>query len=388
MQPIKKLMVVGEVFVGTADRPLSNAAFDIRLREYAQIFKELLYIGPSDAPRDFRIGNIQFVGTDLYSKKMAHRVRYALSAARREQFFSARINDFTPDIVELRIPAVFPLLAHRSVRRCNVPIAVYVAGDWQRATAATFRFPGAALLGHLLDRLQWPLIRRSVVVVAGSALAAKYRFLNDCYVYWSTTHREVIRRPARFPPRNLLYVGRLEPLKRVEDALLALQMLTSSGRDFTLTIVGDGIGRSASEELARKLGVADRVHFVGYVHDEAQKRALYLASDILVFPSLSEGSPKVLPEAMAHGVVPIAIRDVGGIGQIIRDGVNGFLARPRDPAHIASLVRRLLDSERLLHDMMEAGYEYAAEHTLTHEVRKQWAHVEARLAEQPSLARS
>lgn len=386
MEPSKKLMVVGEVFVRSPQRPLASAALEIRLREYAQIFKEVLYVGPSPRPCEFRIGNIRYLGTDLYSKGISHRIRYVLQPTRRQAFFLARLREFGPDIVELRIPAVFPLLAYRSLRRTNVPLALYIAGDWQRATAATFRFPGAALLGHLLDRLQWPLIRRSIVVVAGSALAAKYRPLNDCYVYWSTTHREVSRRPARFPPRNLLYVGRLEPLKRVEDAVLALQILTNSGRDFTLTIVGDGIGRAVTEELARKSGVADRVRFLGYVHDEAQKTALYLASDILVFPSLSEGSPKVLPEAMAHGVVPIAIENVGGIGHIIRDGVNGFLARPRDPAHIASLVERLLVSDALLRDMMEAGYAYADEHTLPHEVRKQWAHVEARIAELTSVA--
>lgn len=376
----KKLMVIAEVPVGNPQRPLRSAALDIRLQEYANNFSEVIYVGPCDqASQRFVSGKVRYIGANLYSKKIRPRLAYVLNRRRRREFFRALINEFAPDIVEIRIPALFSLLSYEAISSTRTPLATYVAGDWETALSSNLRFPGVRHVARWLDRRQWSLIRASVPVVAGEALAAKYRHINECYVYRSTTHRQVYRRAPRFPPRRLTYFGTLEPLKRVEDAVLALDHLRRAGFDFELDIVGDGPSRDELQRLVQELGLQDRVRFHGYVREDERKRQLFLDADVLLLPSVSEGSPKVLPEAMAHGVLAIAIEGVGGIGGIITHGSNGLLARPRDPQHLASLLQDLTRSRERLVSMVEAGYEYAARHTLPEEVRKQWAHVARRI---------
>lgn len=375
----KRLLVVGEVFLDPEQKRLANSAFQAILCEYARIFEQVIYVGP--CVRDgfsFDIGNLHCIGTAIYAKSWRRRAAFALSPGKRDRFFSG-LMAYEPDIIEIRIPSVFTLLASRSLSKMGKPLVVYVAGDWETAVAAGRSIPAIHHIGAMLDRLQWPLIRRSIVVTAGQALATKYAALNACHVYRGTTHRETVRRPIHDPPRRLLYLGRLEPLKRVQDAISALEILVRQGLDASLIIGGDGPLRKELQDQVKAAGLDNRVEFLGYVWDSDAVRDLFLRSDILLLPSLSEGSPKVLPEAMAHGVIPIAIDGVGGINGVITDGVNGRLARRCDPDHIAALVLDIACSAETAAALVEGGYRYAVEHSLPREVEKQWSFVADRL---------
>jgi glycosyltransferase involved in cell wall biosynthesis len=124
------------------------------------------------------------------------------------------------------------------------------------------------------------------------------------------------------------FVGRLEELKGADLAIRALQILSGRGRhNAALCLVGQGTLRNEYEDLARRLEVSNRVHFVGPVADV---RPAYSAMQTLVLPSKLESFPLVLLEAMSCGCRSIA-SNVGGVAEVLCDPAVGELLDSRDP---------------------------------------------------------
>jgi glycosyltransferase involved in cell wall biosynthesis len=135
---------------------------------------------------------------------------------------------------------------------------------------------------------------------------------------------------------NVAIVGRLDTVKGHHVAIRALAM-KAAPPDAHLQIIGLGPTESALRALAKDLGVAERVHFLGFrrnVYD-------YLAHcDVLLMPSLHEGLPFVLLEAMALGSAIVASR-VGGLAEVLQDSVTGLLTAAADPQSIAHAIAEL-----------------------------------------------
>ena len=103
----------------------------------------------------------------------------------------------------------------------------------------------------------------------------------------------------------------------------------------------------------RALGLAAQVEFLGWVAGEA-KQAQLAQADVFVLPSYNEGLPVSLLEAMAYGVPVISTR-VGGIPELVRDGIDGFLIEPGDRAALEDRLRRLAEDARLRQTMGDAA---------------------------------
>lgn len=99
------------------------------------------------------------------------------------------------------------------------------------------------------------------------------------------------------------------------------------------------------EELAKRLGIEEDVLFVGEVK-RSDISYYFAACDVFVIPSLSEGMPNAALEAMACAK-PIVATNVGGLPEIVIDGVNGFLVKPKDPEALAEKICILLDNEEM-----------------------------------------
>ena len=136
----------------------------------------------------------------------------------------------------------------------------------------------------------------------------------------------------------LLSVGNLVSGKGHDLAIRALASLERA----TLLIVGDGPLKGALQSLARELGLAERVRFLGRIAHERLPE-VYSLADVLILASAREGWPNVLLEAMACGTPVVATR-VGGVPEIVRTKAAGSLIESRDPESIAAAVRCLLDS--------------------------------------------
>ena len=135
-------------------------------------------------------------------------------------------------------------------------------------------------------------------------------------------------------------VARLVPVKNVPLFLRAVSLLD---RDVLAVVAGDGEERGNVEREAARLGVADRCRFIGWRSDV---RTVYAASDVVALTSLNEGSPVSLIEAMAAGR-PVVSTAVGGVPDVVADGVSGLLAPSGDAEALARSIMTLLrDRER------------------------------------------
>ncbi len=164
---------------------------------------------------------------------------------------------------------------------------------------------------------------------------------------FSAGPRPEARRAPGLPPFDPLLgaVGRLSPEKGHVVLLRALPQIVAAFPRAGLVLLGDGRSRPELEAEAHRLGIADRIVFLGYRRDVP---ALLAALDLFVQPSLYEGFGISLLEAMAAGL-PIVASRVGGIPELVQDGTTGLLVPPQDPTALASA------AVRLLRDRDEAG---------------------------------
>ena len=141
----------------------------------------------------------------------------------------------------------------------------------------------------------------------------------------------------------IVSVGRLWEQKDYPSLLKAMSDLARRPVEFRVAIAGDGPLRSELEALAKSLGIADQVHFLGVRHDVP---ALMSACDVFVLSSASEGFGLVVAEAMACGRVVVAT-DSGGVKEVV--GEVGYLVPPRDNEALSNAIGRALrlsDTER------------------------------------------
>lgn len=167
-------------------------------------------------------------------------------------------------------------------------------------------------------------------------------------------------------PNVVLFLGRLDAAKGVFDLLEAVSALRPAVADIRLLCAGDG-DRDAVERHAERLGIADAVKLTGWVGPSG-KRALLESAAVFALPSYEEALPASLLEAMAAGV-PVIASPVGGIPEVLVDGVNGFLCAPGDLATLQRLLRKLLLEPKLAARIGAAGREsvrlrYAPERAL------------------------
>jgi glycosyltransferase involved in cell wall biosynthesis len=136
----------------------------------------------------------------------------------------------------------------------------------------------------------------------------------------------------------LVVIGRLTPQKGHIYLLQALPSLVNEWPQLRCLIVGEGEMRGRLDALAQSLGLGRHCVFAG-VSDAIPE--VLAAADLFVLPSLSEGFPFVVLEALAMGC-PVVATAIDGVTEVIQDGVTGRLVPPRDPTALAGAIREML----------------------------------------------
>lgn len=154
----------------------------------------------------------------------------------------------------------------------------------------------------------------------------------------------VEERPASRRENIVLFLGHLERSKGIFDLLDAVCALRSPIPDIRLVCAGDGDIDSVAQ-YAERLGIGGAVGFTGWI-GTAEKKSLMNRAALLVLPSYAEGLPMSVLEAMAAGL-PVVATEVGGIPDVVTDGVDGFLFKPGDIATLERLLRRLMHDPHL-----------------------------------------
>ena len=153
---------------------------------------------------------------------------------------------------------------------------------------------------------------------------------------------------------------RLSRVKRLDLAIEALAFVKRTCPRANLVIAGDGEERSALERLARMRIPDGTVRFLGEV-DRYEVARLLQSSVALLMPSESEGFPVAAIESLACGT-PVVCSSIGGLADLVRDGINGYFAVPGSPTSFArALIRAAKEFPRLRSACVESSHQYSAE---------------------------
>lgn len=147
------------------------------------------------------------------------------------------------------------------------------------------------------------------------------------------------------------WVGRMTGVKDTDAVLEIVAATRERGVPAVLCMVGDGPDRERLEQVAHDLGIARSTYFVGYQEDVA---GYYRLFDAFLLPSVNEGTPVSAIEALASGTPVVATR-VGGVPDVVTDGVDGFLVEPGDTDAAADRLAELARDPELRARLGEAG---------------------------------
>jgi glycosyltransferase involved in cell wall biosynthesis len=209
-----------------------------------------------------------------------------------------------------------------------------------------------------LEKAIYILLERSVGGLADVVLSQNRRNLEEAVEY-GIVARDRLRHigngiqldrftpaPRLTPPGGVFTitcVARLEMVKNHDMLFEAAHLLMQEGRRFRIVLVGDGDLRERHERTCKRLGLAERVQFLGYREDVPE---LLAHTDIATLVSLKEGIPRAIMEAMAMALPFVATR-IGGNVDAVRDGETGFLVEPGDVAGLAARLAQLMDDDVL-----------------------------------------
>lgn len=283
-------------------------------------------------------------------------------------------------------PHPLGILAGFYAKKFNIPSFLHIRGNI--LNDVTVRYNNS-MIGKIYSKyMHWSncfLSKRMTALTVGSELYSLYKdeakkiswispsLIDDHDL--ETTQKIMEQRQAE--DKNyitLLFVGRVEPEKGLDYLFTALKDLnTNSNNRYKLVIVGGAQRGSEGKEaeirqLAKRMDIEKYITWKGYVPYGDEIKKIYRSADIFVLPSLAEGIPKVIYEAMAFGI-PIISTKVGGICDIIENYKNGVLIKPKSKEEIVSAIKLIAENTNFQKNLIENGLADAKLYTIE-EARK------------------
>jgi len=300
--------------------------------------------------------------------------RQAMELHRRRPFDMIHAHAFPSLVVGARLQ-----------RATQVPLLITVHG------VDLAYFPGSPVTNAVVKWLTRPALPRARLVQAVChSLAERARRLGAREVVvvpngvdtamFKPGDRAALRQQLACEPDDKLIVcaARLSAEKCHEILLHSVAELRRRGLPVRLLLIGAGPMKDALQRKARELELAAHVQFVGYLPQD--KLAQYLAaSDVFALPSLAEGLPVSILEAMACGTAVVATH-VDGTPDIITDGQNGFLVPPGDVAALTARLEQALSDDALRQRLADAGLQRIRERFCWEKVLQEMETVYARVA--------
>jgi glycosyltransferase involved in cell wall biosynthesis len=260
------------------------------------------------------------------------------------------------------------ILAARLI--CRTRIVAHVVGNnflvTEERGMRRFRMQCLSLLYRLIYRgadqviavsqaVRNDLVRRRGMRVPPAKIAVIPHSVWEADLHYSAEHLAQAKQRLAIPDGTVLCVtiGNLFPIKGHHYLLQGVRRLLGVAPPVTCVVIGEGPQRPMLEREAARLGLNGHVIFAGALEGPVRNAMVHL-SRVVVLPSLSEGLPVTILEAMALAK-PIVATDVGGNREAVEDGVTGLLVPPRDPEALAAAVRRVVADEALATRMGQAG---------------------------------
>lgn len=258
----------------------------------------------------------------------------------------------------LRVPGMIGELARRQLTRNRTPFAVEVVGDPRDVFAVgAVNHPLRLVLQRIAIRYQQRQCRQATAAAYVTRRALQRRYPpgpNTLATNYSSI--DLDRKALTDSPRSfctpltyprLVTVGTFQQRYKAHHILIAaVARLAETGRPCRLELIGDGGHRAEMQSLAHRFGIAAHVRFLGGLPAGAAVRARLDQADLFVMPSLAEGLPRAMIEAMARGL-PCLGTAIGGIPELLEPGE---LVPAADVVALAQAIAALADNpERLTH---------------------------------------
>jgi glycosyltransferase involved in cell wall biosynthesis len=259
-------------------------------------------------------------------------------------------------------------------KRKNIPFIITHHGDWIGGFGTLGRRAGVFLYNYFLcDWLfsqSYKIIALSKSHLIGSKILKKYQNkttiipnginARDFQIPQSQGEcRDILNLPAE--KKIILFLGSLVTQKGPQILLSAMKAVQRRYPDAYLVIGGSGHLKKDLIETTTRSKLKDDVVFTGYIPTD-RTPLYYRAADIFVLPSFSEAFPLTLLEAGAAGL-PIIATDVGGVSDILHDGINGVITKTGDPEDLAGKIVSLLDDDELREKLGKKGQMLAEQYS-------------------------
>lgn len=277
------------------------------------------------------------------------------------------------DVVHARMPDWFGITGAVVARIGGKPRFHQIVDDWHGLAgtiSARKRFGlGLLLKGalYLYDWLERRVSRWQLVFAQGQVAYDKHRDRADAHLVLSSAHHD--RDIGAVTPRcggdrlSVVAVGRLNAVKNHALLIRAIHRLRQQDPRWRLSIIGEGGKRAELEALIAELGLGDAVHLLGSVRHGDALWAHYDRADMFVLPSVSEGTPKVVLEAMARGCPVVASR-VSGVPTAVAHEERGLLFESGDLDGLVTMMARMADDGALREWCQHKAWAFAKLHTL------------------------
>jgi glycosyltransferase involved in cell wall biosynthesis len=248
------------------------------------------------------------------------------------------------DVIHVRCPANLSLLAvvYLTITRKAPRRWIKYAGNWKPNASDFMSYKWQRWLLHhnfpnsiVTINGQWP--RQPIHIIS---------FYNPCLTLSDILEgQQIAQKKTLSIPARLLFAGSFDVGKGIFEIVAIAKQLMGSTVQFEIDFVGDGPQRSPLEQMVQEAGMTEQVSFHGWV-PKTELAQYYRKAHFLVFPSRSEGWPKVLSEGMAYGVVPLA-GSVSSIPQILEKCGTGMALDPLSPqAFVDAILGYITDPGR------------------------------------------
>jgi len=321
-----------------------------------------LYKIPSDTVPEFKI-----IGPEVSGKGLKAYL-FALPKLIFEVKRAAKMHD----VIWIVMPTLSGMIANLIVPKNKIKVIQFVG----ETTALKFNYTGFSFLLFLVSEwlIRLSFKRSDLAVFVSNYLFQKYGKNLRCKVIVANESRLrpwMIRKRINYDihdPLRVLYVGRLVSEKGVEFLLEAISYI-SKEISVELWIVGSGPYKNYLKDIAKKLGIESRVNWFGWIPWGEQLFKIMREADVLVLPSLTEGCGLCVLEAMSQSL-PVIASKVGGIPEIVKDGISGLLVEPCDSKAIAKSIIRIARDLELRKRLINEGLKIAEENTLENQTGK------------------
>lgn len=366
---MKRILLVTNIFPPTIGGPatfIDKAAHELVSKgwQVTVVCSTEKISGNGDEHRPFTVRRVSTANRYVYEVMVRLRLFWEILWHRRifvnglESYF-AQVNRFVGRKYFLKIvgDSVWETLRNRGQTACNID-------EFQASAGEQARWQG-------------DVRNRNLYVIGASRVVVPSQYLRRMVMNWGVAPERVTvilngvepALVASLPPQRridgklrIAFVGRLTNWKGVETILLAVRSLD----EVSVTVAGEGPQYPALLELARQLGVVNKVKFAGRLA-RSQVSELMRSSDVLVLTSLYEGLSHTLIESMAAGL-PCIASACGGNSETVQPEVTGLLIPPQDPEALEAALRRLRDDEEFRHRLAGNAWQRAQDFSLTRTV--------------------